>query len=324
MTKLVIQIPCYNEAEQLPAVVASLPRSLPGVAVIEWVVVDDGSSDATAEVAKHLGVHHVVRLPRHQGLARAFVVALETSIKVGADIVVNTDGDNQYRADDIPRLIAPILDGQAEVVIGARPVRENREFSLSKRLLQRMGSWMTRVVSNTQVEDAPSGFRAFSRQAAMQLHVFNDYTYTIETIIQAGRKGMAITSVPIRVNPRTRDSRLIRGVSSYLIRQILTMVRIGMTYRPFRFFVIPATILFTCGFLIALRFLYFYMTDGGQGHVQSLILAALLMGMGGFLGVVGLLADLIAVNRALLERLEGRLRVLEDSLDRAQDWRQTP
>lgn len=310
--KLMIQIPCYNEEATLPVTLAALPREVPGIDRVEWLVVDDGSEDTTAAVARTHGVDHVLRLPRHQGLARAFMAGLEASLAAGADIIVNTDADNQYCAEDICRLVAPVLDGTAEVVVGARPIAHTARFSPGKRWLQRLGSWVTRVISNTEVADAPSGFRAMSREAAMRLHVFNSHTYTIETIIQAGLKGMAITSVPVRTNPDLRPSRLVRGLTSYVSRQLLTMIRVFMTYKPFRFFALPGMLLFGTGFLIGLRFLYFYVTAGGAGHIQSLILAALLMGMGFFLVVVGLLADLLAVNRSLLEGVDWRLKRLED------------
>jgi len=314
MPKLVIQIPCHNERLTLPIVLGSLPRTLPGIDAIEWLVVDDGSADGTAEAAMAGGVDHVVRLPRQQGLASAFMAGLERSLKVGADIIVITDADNQYCADDIPRLIAPILAGEAEIVIGARPIAATQHFSPVKKLLQGLGSWVTRFLSNTDVQDAPSGFRAISREAALRLHVFNGYTYTIETVIQAGRNGMAIRSVPVRTNPPLRPSRLVRGLTSYVARQLLTMARVFMTYRPFRFFAIPGALLFAVGFGLGLRFLYFYVTIGGAGHVQSVVLAALLMGTGFFLGVMGLIADLVGVNRTLLEQVDWRLKKLEETL----------
>jgi glycosyltransferase involved in cell wall biosynthesis len=322
MTKVVIQIPCYNEEESLPVALAALPRALPGVDVIEWLVVDDGSTDRTSEVARTHGVDHVIRLSRHQGLAYAFMAGLEGSLQAGADIIVNTDADNQYRASDIPKLLGPILDGRAEMVIGARAIGSIQHFSRLKKTFQRLGSWVTRVVSSTDVYDAPSGFRAISRGAAMRLHVFNGFTYTIETIIQAGQKGMAVTSVPVSINDELRPSRLIKGLGRYIGRQILTMVRVFVTYKPFRFFAAPGLVLFGTGFLVALRFLYYYLSGDGGGHVQSLILAALLMGMGFFLLVVGLLADLLAVNRTLLEGLEWRLRKMEERLPTPTDtWR---
>lgn len=321
MTKLVIQIPCYNEERTLPTTLATLPRDLAGVTRVEWLVVDDGSDDGTAEIARAHGVDHVVRLPRHRGLSAAFVAGLEASLAAGADIIVNTDADNQYRAEDIPALIAPILAGKAEIVVGTRPIAEIQHFSPITRLLQRLGSWVTRVVSNTAVQDAPSGFRAMTREAAMKLHVFNDYTYTIETIIQAGQKGMAIVSVPINTNARIRPSRLIRSVAGYVNRQLLTMLRIFMTYKPFGFFATPGALVFLGGFFLGVRFLYFYLIGQGSGHVQSVILAALLMGSGFFLVVIGLVADLVSVNRKLLEGLDWRLQQMEDRLRRSRNDR---
>jgi glycosyltransferase involved in cell wall biosynthesis len=314
MTKLVIQIPCYNEAATLPVTLATLPRQLPGISRIEWLVIDDGSEDGTAEVARAHGVDHVVRLARHRGLAAAFVAGLEAALAAGADIIVNTDADNQYRAEDIPVLVAPILAHEAEMVVGTRPLATDRERAWAVRVLQRVGSLVTRWASRTTVADAPSGFRALSREAARRLHVFNDYTYTIETIIQAGQKGMAVASVPIRTNPRLRPSRLIRGVGGYIRRQTLTILRIFMTYKPFAFFAVPGGIIFLAGFVLGLRFLFFYFAGNGSGHVQSVVLAALLMGSGFFLTVVGLLADLMAVNRKLLEGLDWRLKQVEDLL----------
>lgn len=311
MKKLIIQIPCYNEAETLPVALAELPRQVAGVERVEWLVVDDGSTDATVEVARAYGVDHIVRLPRHQGLAAAFTRGLEAAVAAGADIIVNTDADNQYHVGDIPALIAPILRNDAEIVVGARPIQEIEHFSPIRKWLQRLGSWGVRVVSDTDIPDAPSGFRAMGRDAAMRLQVFNEYSYTLETIIQAGRKGMAITSVPVRTNPQLRPSRLFGSVLGYLRRQLLTIVRIFMTYRPFVFFAVPGLVAFLAGFAISVRFLYFYVTGTGAGHVQSLILSALLLGLGFFLIVVGLLADLISVNRKLLEGLDWRVKKME-------------
>lgn len=309
--KLIIQIPCYNEAETLALTVAALPREVAGFDHVELLIIDDGSTDDTVGVAATAGVDHVVRLPRNQGLARAFVAGLEACLARGADVIVNTDADNQYCADDLPALVAPILRGEAEMVVGARPITEIATFSPIKKVLQRLGSWVVRVASRTSVPDAPSGYRAISRTAAMSLHVFSDYSYTLETIIQAGRNAMAVTSVPVRTNPPTRPSRLMSGVLSYMWRSGSTIVRIVMTYRPLQFFALPAMVLFAAGLAIGLRFVYFYATGDGQGHVQSLILGALLMGSGLFLGVVGLVTDLISVNRKLLETIDHRLRRLE-------------
>jgi glycosyltransferase involved in cell wall biosynthesis len=308
---LVIQIPCHNEEEILPRVLADLPTSVPGISRIIKLVIDDGSTDRTVEIARAHGAE-VVRLPLNRGLARAFLAGLDRAVQLGADVVVNTDGDHQYRGEDIPKLVAPVLEGRADLVVGARPVGAIETFSPLKKLLQRMGSAATRVVSGTEVEDAPSGFRAMSREAAMRLHVFNRYTYTVETIIQAGRKGMRVVSVPVGVNAYTRPSRLVKGSGSYVARQLNVMVRVFVTYKPFRSFAIPGIALGALGTVLLARFLWFYFTDGGAGHIQSVIIGALLAGAGLFLVVVGLLADLVAVNRQLLEDIEWRVRRMED------------
>ena len=308
---LVIQIPCHNEEEVLPRVLADLPTSIPGVARIITLVIDDGSTDRTVEIARAHGAE-VVRLPVNRGLARAFLTGLDRAVQLGADVVVNTDGDHQYRGEDISKLVASVLDGRADLVVGTRPVAEIASFSPVKKLLQKLGSWATRVASGTTVEDAPSGFRAMNREAAMRLHVFNRYTYTVETIIQAGRKGMRVLSVPVGVNAVTRPSRLVKGSGSYVMRQLNVMVRVFMTYKPFRFFAVPGVVSGALGATLLARFLWFYVTDGGRGHVQSVIIGALLAGAGLFLVVIGLLADLIAVNRQLLEDVEWRVRRMED------------
>lgn len=308
---LVIQVPCHDEEEVLPRVLADLPRALPGIDRIITLVIDDGSTDRTAEVARAHGAE-VVRLPVNRGLARAFLAGLDRAVALGADIVVNTDGDHQYRGDDVAALVQPVLEGRADLVVGTRPVAEIASFSPMKKLLQRLGSWATRVASGTTVEDAPSGFRAMNREAAMRLHVFNRYTYTVETIIQAGRKGMRVLSVPVGVNAVTRPSRLVKGSGSYVARQLNVMVRVFMTYKPFRFFAIPGVVLGSFGTVLLARFLWYYVTEGGRGHVQSVIIGALLAGAGLFLVVIGLLADLIAVNRQLLEDVEWRVRRMED------------
>ncbi len=316
MIKLIIQIPCYNEEKTLAVTLAALPRQVPGVDVVEWLVVDDGSTDRTVEVARANGVDHVVRQRTNRGLAWAFMAGLDACIRRGADIIVNTDADNQYNADDIPVLVAPILRGEAEIVVGARPITDIEHWSFSKKLLQRVGSWVVRVASRTSIPDAPSGFRAMTRNAALRLNVFNDYTYTLETIIQAGRKNMAITSVPVRTNPDLRPSRLVRSMPRYVQRSLFTIVRIFMTYRPFRFFAIPGVLIFLAGAVPALRFLYFYAQGNGNGHIQSLLFSVLFLGSGAFLVVVGLIADLIGVNRMLLEEVRWRMRDLQLRQDR--------
>ena len=311
--KLIIQIPCYNEEKTLSVTLNALPRQIKGIQEIEWLIINDGSTDRTVEVALAHGVDHIVSFTKNQGLAKAFMAGLEASLRAGADIIVNTDADNQYCADDIPKLIEPILSGKADIVVGSRPIAEIEHFSPIKKILQKLGSWVVRVASKTDIPDAPSGFRAISRDAAMRLNVFNEYTYTLETIIQSGQKGMAITSVPIRTNKDLRPSRLVKSISSYISQSILTIIRIFMTYRPLRFFAIPGVISFSLGMLISLRFLYFYLTGNGSGHIQSIVLAALLLGTGFFLCVVGLIADLIAVNRKLMEKLDWRVQQVEES-----------
>jgi glycosyltransferase involved in cell wall biosynthesis len=311
---LFIQIPCFNEEETLPITLADLPRELPGISKIEWLVIDDGSTDRTSQVAKECGVDHVVRHLRNLGLARAFMTGLETSIALGADIIVNTDADNQYCSQDIPKLIQPILSGQADFVIGSRPIEAIPSFSPIKKVLQNMGSWLIRRVSKTKIRDTTSGFRALSRNAAMEMHVFNEYTYTLETIIQAGQKGMAVVDVPINVNKQLRPSKLIKSIPDYLQKSSLTILRIFMTYQPFTFFVLPGMLFFGSGVLVGLRFLYYYFTSTGSGHVQSLILMVILIIVGGFLIIVGLIADLISVNRKLLERVEWRIQVLSEKI----------
>jgi glycosyltransferase involved in cell wall biosynthesis len=301
--KLIIQIPCFNEAETLGITLATLPRSVPGFARVERMIIDDGSTDETVAVARAAGVEHVVRLGHNQGLARAFAAGIEAALRAGADVIVNTDADNQYCADDIPKLTAPILAGEADLVIGARPIIATPHFSRTKKALQLVGSMVVRMASRTQVVDAPSGFRALSRAAAQRLHVHGDYTYTLETLIAAGQSRMAVASVPIRTNPDLRPSRLVKSLPDYVVRSAITILRSFATYKPLRFFVGIGLLLFAGGLALALRYLYFAASGDGDGHVQSVILSALLIGMGVFTGLIGILADLIAVNRKLLEKL---------------------
>ncbi len=301
--KLIIQIPCYNEAATLGVALAALPREVPGFDSVEWLIIDDGSTDATVAVASAHGVDHLVRHTRNQGLARGFMTGLDAALRLGADVIVNTDADNQYNAADIPLLTAPILAGEADIVVGARPIETITHFSPVKKWLQKLGSWVVRVASKTDIPDAPSGFRAMSRAAARHLVVFNDYTYTLETIIQAGRKNMAITSVPVRVNEDLRPSRLVKSIPSYIKRSIVTIVRIFVIYRPFRFFATIGLTLFGVGFLLGLRFLWKWLGGEGAGHIQSLILAGTLLGMGFQTLLVAFLADLLAANRKLLEEI---------------------
>jgi len=307
--KLIIQIPCYNEERTLSVTLQDLPREVPGFDEVEWLIIDDCSTDRTVEVAKELGVDHVVSHSKNLGLARAFMTGLDACLKRGADVIVNTDADNQYRASDIPLLVKPILENGVEIVVGTRPIEEIKHFSPVKKMLQRLGSRVVHMASKADIPDATSGFRAISKEAALKLNVFNEYTYTLETIIQAGQKNMAIVSVPIHVNEgNLRPSRLVKSIPSYLKRSITTIFRIFVVYRPFRFFFMVGVLLFLLGVLLSFRFLYFYFTGNGSGHVQSLILAGVLLGMGFQTVLVAFLADLLSVNRKLLEEVQYRLR----------------
>jgi glycosyltransferase involved in cell wall biosynthesis len=305
--KLIIQIPCYNEAGTLAIALAELPREVPGFDAVEWLVVDDGSNDETVRVAREGGVDHIVRNTSNQGLARTFMKGIETSLQLGADVIVNTDADNQYYAGDIPALVAPIIQGRADIVVGARPIEAIEHFSPIKKLLQRLGSWVVRSVSGTDIPDASSGFRAMSRDAARRLVVFNEYTYTLETIIQAGQKNVAITSVPIRVNKDLRSSRLVKSIPSYIKKSIGTIVRIFVIYRPFRFFGSIGAVLFAAGLILGFRYLYEFMTGAGGGHIQSLILVSILLGMGFQTFLIAFVADLLAANRKLLEDIRFKI-----------------
>lgn len=306
--KLIIQIPCYNEAGTLAIALAELPRELPGIDKIEWLIIDDGSTDETVEVARANGVDHIVQHHTNVGLARAFMTGLQASLALGADIIVNTDADNQYCASDIPALVAPILEGKAQYVIGTRPISEIAHFSVIKKLLQKLGSFVVRRISGTDVEDAPSGFRALSRDTAMRMNVFNCYTYTLETIIQAGYKNIPIVCIPVRVNADLRPSRLVKSIPRYIQRSVFTMIRIFVVYRPFKFFFTIGVIFFLAGFCVGLRFLCHWLTGGGQGMMQSLILAAILLLMGTVFGMMAFMADLLSVNRQLLEDIQYRQR----------------
>lgn len=307
--KLIIQIPCYNEAETLGITLGKLPREVEGFERVEWLVIDDGSTDNTIEVAKKSGVDHIVRFAKNHGLARAFMAGLEANLKLGADVIVNTDADNQYDARDIPKLVKPILEGKAEIAVGARPIETIEHFPPVKRILQKIGSWVVRMASSTYVHDAPSGFRAMNRNAAMRLNVFNDYTYTLETIIQAGQKDMSIISVPIRTNKDLRPSRLLKSIPSYIKQSVITIIRIFVVYRPFRFFMTIGLLMFAYGFFLGLKFIYYvYIIQDGTARVQSLILASILLGIGFQTMLVAFLADLLSVNRKLLEDIQYRLR----------------
>ncbi len=307
--KVIIQIPCYNEEASLAVALKALPRVLPGVDTVEWLVIDDGSTDRTVEVARENGVDHVIVCPHH-GLACTFMAGIEACLARAADIIVNTDADNQYRAADIPALIAPILAGRADMVIGERPIGDIDHFSPVKKLLQRLGSWVVRVASGTDIADAPSGFRAIRREAAMQLNVFNEYTYTLETIIQGGQRNMRVLSVPVRTNEFLRPSRLLSSIPSYVQRSVFTILRIFLVYRPMRFFAIAGLVPFSLGALLMLRWLYLFLfvTGTTRTYLPSLVLAAVLVLIGVQLWIFGFMADLIAVNRRLLEDIQLRLR----------------
>jgi len=309
--KLIIQIPCFNEAGTLAIALDSLPRSVPGFDEVKWLIVDDGSSDDTADLARQLGVHHVIRHPVNRGLATAFMTGLDACLRLGADVIVNTDADNQYEASDIPLLVGPILAGQADMVIGARPISETEHFSWLKKQLQHLGSWAVRMASQTDVADAPSGFRAISRETAMRLNVFNSYTYTLETIIQAGRSNLRVMSVPIRTNPDLRPSRLVKSIRSYVQRSLVTILRVFVIYRPFFLFFWPGALMGAIGLLAGLRYLYFFLQGDGGGHIQSVILAALCLILSTLMMMMGFLAELISTNRKLMERIDVRLQRIE-------------
>jgi glycosyltransferase involved in cell wall biosynthesis len=311
--KLIIQIPCLNEAATLPATIADLPRAVPGIDAIELLVIDDGSRDGTADVARACGVHHIVRLRRNKGLAAAFMAGIDAALKQGADFIVNTDADNQYAGKEIPRLLGPLLSGEADMVIGDRNIASLSSMSWRKRQLQRLGSWVVRQVSNTTVPDTTSGFRAYTREAALRMTIVSEFSYTLESIIQAGKKRMAIAHVPVATNPRTRESRLFDSIFSYIKRSSATIVRIYAMYEPLKVFTYIGVTVFLGGLLVSMRFLYSYMTEftGGGRYLQSLIFSAVLMIVGFQVMLIGLLADVISANRKLLEDLVYRVRTLE-------------
>ncbi len=311
LRKLIIQIPCLNEAGTLGIALDALPRQVPGFEIVEWLVVDDGSSDRTAAIARELGVDHVIQHTVNRGLAAAFMTGLEHSLRLGADVIVNTDADNQYNADDIPMLTRPIVERRADMVIGERPIDATAHFSWFKKKLQHAGSWAVRVASNTDIADAPSGFRAISREAAMRLNVFNSYTYTLETIIQAGLSNLSVISVPVRTNPDLRPSRLVKSIRVYVQRSLVTIVRVFATYRPLVLFMGMGVLSILAGLIAGVRFLLLYFHGHGAGHIQSVVLTALCILLGVLLVMMGLIADLIAVNRKLSERILLRQQRLE-------------
>lgn len=307
--KLVIQIPCFNEEESLPVTLKDLPQKVKGIDEIEVLIIDDGSTDNTVGTAKELGVKEFVYQGCNRGLAKAFTAGISRALELGADIIVNTDADNQYNGADIEKLIQPILNKEADIVIGSRPVSNIAHFSLLKKFLQKMGSYVMRLISSTEVEDAPSGFRAFSRNAAAQLNVFDNYTYTLETIIQSKAKGLTIKCVPISVNPDLRKSKLVKNMYDYIKRSVFTMLRMFIIYRPFKFFITISSIFLFIGMILCARFLYFYTAQSGAGHIQSLILAAVLLLTGVQVGLIAVLSELMSINRKLLEDIQKRLKL---------------
>jgi glycosyltransferase involved in cell wall biosynthesis len=310
--KLIIQIPCFNEERQLPATLARLPHEVAGFDAVEWLIIDDGSSDRTEQVAREHGVEHVVRFTNHKGLAAAFQAGLDAGLKLGADVIVNTDADNQYEGADIPKLVGPILRGEADMVVGDRQVQTIEEFSAAKKLLQRLGSWVVRHASATEIPDTTSGFRAYNREAALQIHVVSKFTYTLETIIQAGKLEVAIDHVPIRTNPKTRESRLFPSVGAYVRRNGLTIFRVWAQYEPLRLFWGAALVIGLPAVALFIRFLVLFIVHGGRaGHVQSLIFGAVLFFGAMLLGALGVIGDLLAAQRTLTQRTYERVRRIE-------------
>ncbi|KFG91682.1 Glycosyl transferase, family 2 [Sphingobium herbicidovorans NBRC 16415] len=319
MTKLIIQIPCFNEAEDLPQTLAALPRQLPGIDTIEVLVIDDGSVDNTAQVASRCGVHHIVRHRTNRGLADAFRSGIDAALRAGADIIVNTDADGQYAGQDIENIVMPVLTGEADIVIGDRGVANNAHFGLIKRRLQQLGSAMVQRLSNTHINDAVSGFRAISREAAMRINITTEFSYTTDMLIQAGRKRLAIRSVPINTNATLRPSRLFKSIPRFILNTGVTMARAYTTYNPLRVFVGTGALIILIGMIPIVRFLFFYLSGDGQGHVQSLVLGGALLVLGALIAVMGILADLIAANRKLIEANLVHLRRIEDQLVLIQD-----
>jgi glycosyltransferase involved in cell wall biosynthesis len=311
--KLIIQIPCFNEQDQLPETLSHLPREIPGLDSVEWLIIDDGSTDDTIQVAKDHGVDHIIRLTNHKGLAAGFQAGLDAGLKLGADVIVNTDADNQYDGADIPKLVAPILDGTADMVIGDRQIDSNEHFSYSKRRLQRLGSWVVRQASSTEVPDTTSGFRAYNREAALTMQVVSKFTYTLETIIQAGKAQVAIDHVAIRTNPKTRESRLFPSMPAYIRRNGLSIFRIYSQYEPLRVFWGGALIMGTLALAVFVRFVVFFIEDPHKatGHVQSLIAGGVLFNAAMLLGALGVIGDLLAAQRTLAQRTFERVRRIE-------------
>jgi glycosyltransferase involved in cell wall biosynthesis len=308
--KLIIHMPFLNESQTHAIALADLPREVEGFDTVEWLIIDDGSTDNTAEIASANGVHHVVRHPVNRGLAVGFMTGIEACLELGADVIVNTDADNQYCGADICKLTAPVLAHEADIVIGARPIDQTKHFSWIKKKLQRLGSWAVRIASGTNVVDAPSGFRAMSREAAMRLNVFTAYTYTLETIIQAGQSNLRISSVAVRTNADLRPSRLVKSIPSYVKRSLLTILRVFMIYRPLAFYFWVGSVFMLTGLVGGGRFLFYYFSGDGEGHVQSVVFASLCVTIAVIMYMMGFIGDLISTNRKLLERIDYRVRNL--------------
>ncbi len=310
MTKLIIQIPCYNEEETLLTTLNALPKKVEGIDKIEVLVIDDGSVDRSAEIAKKWGAS-VLEIKPNRGLANAFRSGLQEALRLEADIIVNTDADNQYCADDINKLVKPLLKGEADITIGARDIFSIKEFSPIKKIFQKLGSAALRLLSSTKVEDAPSGFRAFTKDAALKLNVFDNYTYTMETLLQANVKGLKVESVPIRVNNKLRESKLVKNIFDYIFKSMKTTIRMFIVYRPFRFFISLAFLVGLLGLILVSRFVYYYFIGDGNGHIQSLIFAAIFLISSVQLSIIAILGDLLSVNRKLLEDIQIRIKKLE-------------
>lgn len=314
--KLIIQIPCYNEAETLEIALNDLPKSIDGIDTIEYLIVNDGSHDKTVEVSRRWGVNYVVNFTKNRGLAKGFMAGLDACLRNGADIIVNTDADNQYCGEDIETIVRPILEGKSDIVIGARPIDQTEHFSPLKKKLQHFGSWVVRKASKSDIPDAPSGFRAFSREAAMRMNVTNEYTYTLETIVQAGRERIPMISVPIRTNGELRPSRLFHSMLGYVKKSMLTILRTYVMYKPLAFFSALGSIPFCIGIILGIRFLVYLFQGNAGGHVQSLILASTLLMMGFMTYVVGILSDTIAAERKILEDVQYHARRAEYGIEK--------
>ena len=310
MTKLIIQIPCFNEEKTLLTTLEALPKTVEGISEIQVLVINDGSTDNSAEIAEKWGAKVYIIKP-NKGLANAFRSGLQEALNLGADIIVNTDADNQYCADDIAKLVKPILEKKSDIVIGARDIFSIREFSPTKKIFQKLGSFVLRLLSSTQVEDAPSGFRAFSKDAAIKINVFDNYTYTMETLLQANAKGLKVVSVPIRVNEQLRESKLVKNIFDYIFKSMKTTIRMFIVYRPFRFFITIAGMLAFLGVIIALRFLYYFIFGNGNGHIQSLILVAILLISAVQMTIIAIIGDLLSINRKIMEDVQTRLKNFE-------------